>query len=44
MKDATILGVEQDQPALEEGKDPTLGVEKGTLLVSPIPGAGPPSK
>ena len=40
VRDATILGREQDPTALGEGKDPTLVVEKDTLLVPPIPGAG----
>ena len=40
MWDATVLRGEQDPIALGEGKDPTLNVEKDTLLVPPIPGAG----
>lgn len=39
MWDATVLGGEQDPTALKEGKDPTLVVEKGTLLVFLVPGA-----
>ena len=40
MRDATVLGGEQDPTALREGKDPILVVEKDTLLVPPVPGAG----
>ena len=40
MRDATILGVEQEPTALGEGKALTLIVEKDTLLVPPVPGAG----
>ena len=42
MRDATVLGVEQDLVALEEGEDPTLGLGKDIPLVSPVPGAGLP--
>jgi len=44
MRDDTVLRVEQDLTALEEGEDPAFGVEKCTLLMSPIPGAGLPLK
>ena len=40
MQDATILTGEQDPIALGEGTDPALKVEKDSLLVSPVPGAG----
>ena len=40
MRDATILTGEQDPIALGEGTDPALKVEKDSLLVSPVPGAG----